>query len=34
MVSRETLLEKYFQEKVPETIRYAQMLGTWGSSED
>lgn len=30
MVSRETLLEKYFQEKVPQTIRYAQMLGTWG----
>jgi len=30
MVSRETLLERYFQEKGAETIRYAQMLGTWG----
>jgi len=30
MVSRETLLEKYFQEKGAETIRYAEMLGTWG----
>ena len=30
MVSRETLLERYFQEKGAETIRYAEMLGTWG----
>jgi 16S rRNA (guanine527-N7)-methyltransferase len=30
VVSRETLLEKYFQEKGAETIRYAQMLATWG----
>jgi 16S rRNA (guanine527-N7)-methyltransferase len=30
MVSRETLLEKYFHEKGSETIRYAQMLATWG----
>jgi 16S rRNA (guanine527-N7)-methyltransferase len=30
MVSRETLLERYFQEKGSETIRYAQMLATWG----
>jgi len=30
MVSRETLLEKYFQEKGAETIRYAEMLATWG----
>ena len=30
MVSRETLLEKYFQEKGAETIRYAEMLSTWG----
>ena len=30
MVSRETLLEKYFQEKGAQTIRYAEMLATWG----
>ena len=30
MVSRETLLEKYFQEKGAETVRYADMLATWG----
>ena len=30
MVSRETLLERYFQEKGAETVRYAEMLGTWG----
>ena len=30
MVSRETLLEKYFQEKGSEITRYAQMLGTLG----
>lgn len=30
MVSRETLLESYFQEKGAEISRYAQMLGTIG----
>ena len=30
MVSRETLLERYFQEQGAETIRYAEMLATWG----
>ncbi len=30
MVSRETLLESYFQEKRAETIRYAEALATWG----
>ncbi|MEI6120315.1 MAG: 16S rRNA (guanine(527)-N(7))-methyltransferase RsmG [Actinomycetes bacterium] len=30
MVSRETLLESYFQEKRAEISRYAQMLGTIG----
>ena len=30
MVSRETLLERYFQEKGPQTVRYAQLLATLG----
>ena len=30
MVSRETLLERYFHERAAETLRYAEMLGTWG----
>jgi 16S rRNA (guanine527-N7)-methyltransferase len=30
MVSRETLLEKYFQEKGAEVTRYAEILATWG----
>ena len=30
MVSRETLLERYFQEKGTEIARYAQMLATIG----
>lgn len=30
MVSRETLLERYFQEKGPQIVRYAQLLATLG----
>ena len=30
MVSRETLLEQYFQMRSAETIRYAEILETWG----
>ena len=30
MVSRETLLEKYFQEKGTQIVRYANMLATLG----
>jgi 16S rRNA (guanine527-N7)-methyltransferase len=30
MVSRETLLERYFQEKGPQTVQYAQLLATLG----
>ncbi len=30
VVSRETLLERYFAERQSEVVRYAELLGTWG----